>query len=148
MGTTLVLALIVADRVYIASVGDSRAYRIDAVQICATQLTTDHSLVARLVGAGQITCAEAGDHPQRSTLYRAIGMEPAVEVDTQMLVLKPHDLLLLCSDGLVAHIEDHELARIALEQPDPDRACARLVTLANARGGDDNISVVIVRTTR
>ncbi len=148
MGTTLVVALIVAERVYLASVGDSRAYRIDPVQMCATQLTTDHNIVARMVGAGQISLDESRSHPQRSTLYRAIGTDPVVEIDIQVVTLKPHDLLLLCSDGLIAHIDDQELTRSTLEQPDPDRACAQLVTLANARGGNDNISVVMVRMTR
>jgi PPM family protein phosphatase len=150
MGTTLTIALIVGDRLYIASVGDSRAYLLNASGVTedgatAAQLTSDHSLVARLVDIGQITAEQARTHPQRNLLYRSIGTDPAVEVDTLCEQLEPGDVLLLCSDGLVNHVRDEEIARCALEQNDPHRACEQLVTLANERGGRDNISVVIVR---
>jgi protein phosphatase len=78
-------------------------------------------------------------------LYRTIGTDPSVEVDTLSEQLEPGDLVLLCSDGLINHVRDEELARIALEQPEPARACEQLVALANERGGRDNISVVIIR---
>jgi serine/threonine protein phosphatase PrpC len=150
MGTTLTIALIVGDRLYVASVGDSRAYLINASGVTedgatAAQLTSDHSLVARLVDIGQITAEQARTHPQRNLLYRSIGTDPSVEVDTLSEQLEPGDVLLLCSDGLVNHVRDEEIARCALEQRDPGRACEQLVALANERGGRDNISVVIVR---
>jgi protein phosphatase len=153
MGTTLTIALIVADRVYLASVGDSRAYLINAGGVTddgatTAQLTSDHSLVARLVDIGQITAEQARTHPQRNLLYRSIGTDPSVEVDTFAEQLEPGDILLLCSDGLVNHVSDEEIARSVIEQSDPDRACAHLVALANERGGRDNISVVIVRVER
>jgi protein phosphatase len=153
MGTTLTIALIVADRVYLASVGDSRAYLINAGGVTedgatAAQLTSDHSLVARLVDIGQITAEQARTHPQRNLLYRSIGTDPAVEVDTFSEQLEPGDILLLCSDGLVNHVADEEIARSVLGQSDPSRACEQLVSLANQRGGRDNISVVIVRVER
>lgn len=150
MGTTLTIALIAGDRVHIASVGDSRAYLINARGVTddgavTAQLTSDHSLVARLVDIGQITADEARTHPQRNLLYRSIGTDPSVEVDTRSEQIEPGDSILLCSDGLVNHVRDDELARIVLGQPDPDRACQQLVALANERGGHDNISVVIIR---
>ena len=150
MGTTLTIALIVADRLHIASVGDSRAYLLNASGVTedgatTAQLTSDHSLVARLVDIGQITPEQARTHPQRNLLYRSIGTDPAVEVDTLSEQLEPGDIVLLCSDGLVNHVRDEEIARVALEQTDPDRACEQLVAIANERGGRDNISVVIVR---
>ena len=153
MGTTLTIALIAGERLHVASVGDSRAYLMNAggvTQDGATtaQLTSDHSLVARLVDIGQITAEEARTHPQRNMLYRSIGTDPSVEVDTLSEQIEPGDVLLLCSDGLFNHVRDEEIAKIALEQPDPDRACERLVALANERGGRDNISVVIVRVER
>jgi protein phosphatase len=153
MGTTLTVALIVGDRLYIASVGDSRAYLINAGGVTedgatAAQLTSDHSLVARLVDIGQITAEQARTHPQRNLLYRSIGTDPSVEVDTFSEQLEPGDILLLCSDGLVNHVRDEEIARSVLEQSDPNRACEQLVALANERGGRDNISVVIVRVER
>ena len=150
MGTTLTIALIVGDRLYLASVGDSRAYLINAGGVTedgatTAQLTSDHSLVARLVDIGQITAEQARTHPQRNLLYRSIGTDPSVEVDTFSEQLEPGDILLLCSDGLVNHVTDEEIARSVLEQSDPNRACEQLVALANERGGRDNISVVIVR---
>jgi protein phosphatase len=150
MGTTLTIALIVDERLHVASVGDSRAYLLNADGVTedgatTTQLTSDHSLVARLVDIGQITPEQARTHPQRNLLYRSIGTDPSVEVDTLSEQLKPGDVVLLCSDGLVNHLRDEEIAQIALEQPNADRACEQLVALANERGGRDNISVVIVR---
>jgi protein phosphatase len=150
MGTTLTIALIVGERLHVASVGDSRAYLLNAGGVTedgatTAQLTSDHSLVARLVDIGQITAEQARTHPQRNLLYRSIGTDPSVEVDTLSEQLDPGDVVLLCSDGLVNHVRDEEIAQIALEQTDPDRACEQLVTLANERGGRDNISVVIIR---
>ena len=150
MGTTLTIALIVGERLHVASVGDSRAYLLNAGGVTkdgatTAQLTSDHSLVARLVDIGQITAEQARTHPQRNLLYRSIGTDPSVEVDTLSEQLNAGDVVLLCSDGLINHVPDDEIAQIALEQTDPDRACEQLVTLANERGGRDNISVVIVR---
>lgn len=150
MGTTLTIALIVGERLHVASVGDSRAYLLNAGGVTedgatTAQLTSDHSLVARLVDIGQITAEQARTHPQRNLLYRSIGTDPSVEVDTLSEQLEPGDVVLLCSDGLVNHVRDEEIAQIALEQLDPDRACEQLVGIANERGGRDNISVVIVR---
>src|SRR6185436_3630625 len=150
MGTTLTIALIVGERLHVASVGDSRAYLLNAGGVTkdgatTAQLTSDHSLVARLVDIGQITAEQARTHPQRNLLYRSIGTDPSVEVDTLSEQLNAGDVVLLCSDGLINHVRDEEIAQIALEQLDPDRACEQLVTLANERGGRDNISVVIVR---
>jgi protein phosphatase len=150
MGTTLTIALIVGERLHVASVGDSRAYLLNAGGVTkdgatTAQLTSDHSLVARLVDIGQITAEQARTHPQRNLLYRSIGTDPSVEVDTLSEELNAGDVVLLCSDGLINHVRDEEIAQIALEQADPNRACEQLVTLANERGGRDNISVVIVR---
>lgn len=153
MGTTLTIALIIDDRLYLASVGDSRAYLINASGVTndgavSAQLTTDHSLVARLVDIGQITPEQARVHPQKNMLYRSIGTDPSVEIDTFAEQLEPGYTLLLCSDGLVNHVEDHEIADIVLKQPDPELACKQLINLANQRGGRDNISIVIVRVER
>lgn len=153
MGTTLTIALFVGERVHIASVGDSRAYLINARGVTVdnanvAQLTLDHSLVARLVDIGQITLEEARTHPQRNLLYRSVGTDPTVEIDTRSEQIESGDVILLCSDGLFSYVRDEEMARIAIEQPDLKGACDRLVQLANERGGSDNISVVIVRIAR
>jgi len=150
MGTTLTMALLVGDRLHIASVGDSRAYLLNTGGVTddgapSAQLTSDHSLVARLVDIGQLTPEQARVHPQRNILYRSIGTDPSVDVDTRSEALEPGDIVLLCSDGLVNHVSDEEIAQIALGETDLDRAVMRLVSLANERGGRDNISVVMVR---
>jgi protein phosphatase len=153
MGTTLTVALIVGDRLHLASVGDSRAYLFNLGGVTddgalAAQLTSDHSLVARLVDIGQITPDQARVHPQRNVLYRTIGTDPSVHVDTRSEHLEPGDVVLLCSDGLFNHVHDEEIAQIVLQKPDVERAADQLVALANERGGRDNISVVIVRVER
>lgn len=150
MGTTLTIAIIIGDRLHIASVGDSRAYLLNNGGVTAdgapsAQLTSDHSLVARLVDIGQLTPEQARIHPQRNILYRSIGTDPSVDVDTRSEQLEPGDVVLLCSDGLVNHVGDEELVQIALGEANLDQAVARLVSLANERGGRDNISVVMVR---
>jgi protein phosphatase len=152
MGTTLTIALIVDDHLHIASVGDSRAYLLNGAGVTAqgantAQLTSDHSLVARLVDIGQLTPEEARTHPQRNLLYRSIGTDPTVEVDTRSEHLEPGDILLLCSDGLVNHVTDEEITRIALAKREPDEICTELVALANQRGGWDNITVIVVQVT-
>ncbi len=150
MGTTMTVAVVAGRRAYLAHVGDSRAYLVNAAGVNGEavtwlQLTSDHSLVARLVDIGQITPEEARVHPQRNVVYRSLGGDPTVEVDTLSQALAPGDVLLLCSDGLVNHVDDVELARIVIEEPSAARACERLTALANERGGKDNISVVIAR---
>ncbi|MDW8148779.1 MAG: SpoIIE family protein phosphatase [Roseiflexaceae bacterium] len=101
--------------------------------------------MARLVDIGQLTPEQARTHPQRNILYRSIGTDPSVDVDTRSEALEPGDIVLLCSDGLVNHVNDEEIVQIAFDEPDPDRAVTRMVNLANERGGRDNISVVMVR---
>jgi protein phosphatase len=150
MGTTLTAVVLSGDRAQLAQVGDSRAYLFNRSGLTAdgatlAQLTHDHSLVARLVDIGQITPEEARSHPQKHMLYRSLGTDPSVDVDTYSQALQAGDVLLLCSDGLTNHVEDEELARIVLELPDPDEAATRLVALANERGGRDNISAIVVQ---
>ena len=150
MGTTLTLLVLIGMRAHLAHVGDSRAYLINATGATeegtpSLQLTGDHTLVARLVDIGQLTPEQARTHPQRSMLYRAIGTDPQVEVDTGSYAIQPGDFALVCSDGLVNYLEDAELAQIVLKTPDIQAACDQLVQLANTRGGRDNISVVLAK---
>jgi protein phosphatase len=148
MGTTLTLLLVVEQHAHLAHVGDSRAYLLnrDGVTEDGTawmQMTSDHSLVARLVDIGQLSPAAAQAHPQRNILYRALGTHPVIEVDTLSQPLHTGDRLLLCSDGLSVHLADDDLARLALELRPAPAICNRLIAAANQRGGTDNISVVI-----
>jgi len=143
MGTTLVVVLVVSNKVLIANVGDSRAYLLKQGEI--VQLTTDHSLVERLVAAGQITPEEAINHPQRNIIYRVIGEKPQVEADLYERGLAPGEALLLCSDGLSGMVPDQQIWQIWRTSTSPQVACDRLVAAANQAGGEDNITVVIVQ---
>lgn len=154
MGTTLTVVLVVGNRAHLAHVGDSRAYLLNARGLTADggqvlQLTTDHSLVARLVDIGQLAPEQARSHPQRNMLYRSLGTDPSIEIDTASQALAADDVLLLCSDGVDMYLEDAELARIVLDDRlSPARACEQIITLANQRGGRDNSTVVVARTLR
>jgi protein phosphatase len=143
MGTTLVALLAGAGRIALAHVGDSRAYLIRGGLI--RRLTDDHSLVAELVRRREITESAARGHPHRHVLTRALGVRHAVEADLAELTPVAEDLVVMCSDGLTGHLHDEEIAEIALRDSELAVACTRLVELANARGGEDNITVALVR---
>ena len=141
-GTTVTAVTIIDDLAYIVHVGDSRIYLIskDGVE----QVTRDHSLVQRLIELDQLTPEEAAEHPQRNVLYRALGQSESLEVDTITRRLPPNARLLLCSDGLWNLVPEHEIGSIALAHSDPQDACDQLVALANARGGADNVTTILL----
>jgi len=141
-GTTLTCALILGNRAYLAHVGDSRAYLFANNRL--RQITQDHSLVDRLVEVGQISAAEALRHPQRNILYRAVGHSEDVEVDTYIEPLPARYRLLLCCDGLWGMLGDDKLDQVLRSAATPQEACDHLIEAANAAGGRDNISVVII----
>lgn len=141
-GTTLTMAVIIGQQAYFAHVGDSRAYIFHKGEL--NQITQDHSLVARLVELGQATAEEALTHPQRNVLYRAVGQTDALEVDTYIHNLPDDGFLMMCSDGLWGMVRDDEITRILSTATSPDDAAAKLVDTANANGGDDNISVLLI----
>jgi len=143
MGTTLTAAYVGEDDVTIAHVGDSRAYRWRNGTL--ERLTDDHSLVEELMRQGRLTAQEAGEHPQRSIITRALGPEPAVEVDTRTVPARPGDVFLLCSDGLTSMISEDAVAEILRDAPSLDQAGRALVDAANAAGGRDNITVILFR---
>jgi serine/threonine protein phosphatase PrpC len=141
-GTTLTMALVFGQKVYVAHVGDTRAYSF--TQATLHQITQDHSLVARLVELGQATPEEALTHSHRNVLYRAIGQAGSLEVDTYLHPFPVSSCLLLCSDGLWGTISDEEIADILMYAPNPQQALERMVAVANQKGGDDNITAVLV----
>ena len=145
MATTVVAALLIDHHVLVAHAGDSRAYLIRDGR--AIQITKDHSWVAQMVDAGELTSAEAESHPWRNRITRSLGMSETVEVDTQVLELQPNDALLLCSDGLSRYATDADIAA-AVSQLPVNQAAKALVDLANRNGGKDNISVTIVTPER
>jgi serine/threonine protein phosphatase PrpC len=143
-GTTLTCALILGNRAYLAHVGDSRAYMFADDHL--RQITRDHSLVDRLVELGQITPSEAMHHPQRNVLYRAVGQGDPLEVDTYVELLPPSGQyrLLLCCDGLWGSIPDDQITEVLRMAATPQAACDRLIEAANAAGGKDNITAVVI----
>jgi serine/threonine protein phosphatase PrpC len=142
-GSTVTMAVIQGDRAYIANVGDSRTYLFRDRQL--RRITTDHSLVASLVAQGQIEPEDIYTHPQRNVIYRSLGDKPEVTPDIFVETLQAGDQLILCSDGLWEMVRDDQLAKIVEKAPDVGEACRRLVQAANDNGGEDNISVIVVR---
>jgi protein phosphatase len=143
MGNTLVAALLIGNTATIANVGDSRCYHLTPSAI--TQITTDHSLVERLVETGQITREEAAVHPQKNVIYRVIGDKPDVDVDIFNRTLNINEALLLCSDGLSGMVQESQIYEIWQSSHSPQQACDRLIEAANQAGGEDNITVIIVQ---
>lgn len=143
MGTTLTAAVIKDNRLYWAHVGDSRLYLIRGGQ--AEQLTQDHSWVEEQVRAGVLTRLQAESHPQRNVITRALATSPDVKVDHGERELAAGDVLVLCSDGLNTEVGDAQIAAHATKAATPQEAVNRLIQLANDNGGEDNISVAVVR---
>jgi serine/threonine protein phosphatase PrpC len=141
-GTTLTLAVLLGTHMTIGHVGDSRAYVISNNH--ARVITRDHSLVERLRELGQLTPEEAAAHPQRNVLYRAIGQGANLEVDVFTEPIPQDGYLLLCSDGLWGVVSDDDILRIVSSSNHPQMACDELVRAANAAGGPDNITAVLV----
>ena len=142
MGTTVTLALTHGKRAYVAHVGDSRLYRLRNGKF--EQLTEDHSLVNEQVKAGFITSEEAQHSRFRNIITRSVGFESEVIADTQSLPMKPADIYMICSDGLTGMVEDEEIQEVIMKAR-LSQAPARLVDLANQAGGEDNVTVVILR---
>lgn len=143
MGTTLTAALIEADEVSLAHVGDSRAYVLRDGAL--SRLTSDHSLVEELRRQGRLTERQAEEHPQRSIITRALGPEPQVQVDTVTCPARPGDVFLLCSDGLTTMLPEQRIADVLGQEPSLEAAALRLVREANEAGGRDNVTVVAFR---
>ena len=151
MGTTATVGLRVDNQLYLGHVGDSRAYLVRGGSI--TRLTHDHSLVASLVKAGMITEEEAKQHPERNKIFRCLGNSPDVSIDTyrevgneDSFIIQNGDNLVFCSDGLTDYVLDNEILAVLIEADSAYYACERLMSVANQRGGDDNISIVVVKS--
>ncbi|MFL7870931.1 MAG: PP2C family serine/threonine-protein phosphatase [Anaerolineales bacterium] len=143
-GTTLTAALVLGQQVTIAHVGDSRAYNVFSdgrIEV----ITRDHSLVKRLEELGHISPDEAENYPHRNVLYRALGQGEILEPDIFTVAFPQTGYLMLCSDGLWGVVAEQDMLRMIKDAPNLERACQNLVEAANAAGGPDNISVIIVQ---
>ena len=143
MGTTVTAAGIFGSDLYLAQIGDSRAYLIRGNE--AIQLTKDQSLMQRLVDAGELTETEAEQSERRNIILQALGPDPRVKVDLTHQPVRRGDTLILCSDGLSGLVRREEFAGMAQQHRDPQALCAALIDLANERGGPDNITVITAR---
>ncbi len=143
MGSTIVAALVRGNSLAIGHVGDSRIYLVRQGTI--QQLTQDHSLVMEQVRRGYITLEQAQKSEMQNIILRALGSEETVEADIEDLVAVPGDVLLMTSDGLTRHVPDEEILKIVQGQAGLEQACSQLVQTARDRGGDDNITCLLVR---
>ena len=143
-GATCVAAALHERLLYVANVGDSRAYVLHAGQL--RQVTRDHSLVAQLVERGELTPAEARTHPRRNVIYRALGCSDSSDAEADLFVepIEADDTLILCTDGLCSVVEDEEIRAIVAQYP-PEESVQHLIARANALGGPDNVTAIVVQ---
>lgn len=143
MGTTATVLVIKEDQTFVGHMGDSRAYLFRDAAV--NQLTKDHSMVNRMVEQGLLSKEEAEHHPQRNVIYKALGVNR--DADLELIGPLPvylNDIFLLCSDGLTNLVTDDEMLKI-VKKESPQKACEKLIQLANKRGGDDNITIQILK---
>jgi len=143
MGATAVAVQFIGERMSLAHVGDSRAYRLRGGDL--EQLTRDHSFVAEAMRRGHMTEQEAGSSALQSVLIRALGIEPEVEVDVTDELVMEGDTVLLCTDGLTRELSDAQIAAVLGERRDAAAAAEELVELAKQAGGGDNVTVIVLR---
>ena len=143
MGTTSTMATLIDDRLFLAQVGDSRAYLLRDGEL--TQITRDQSLVNQLIEAGQLTEEEAETFEHNNIILQALGTSEVVQVDLTYVDLRVDDTLLICSDGLSGMVRSEDICGVLQELEDPIEACAKLIAAANEAGGHDNVTVVLVK---
>jgi PPM family protein phosphatase len=143
MGATVVAVRFNGERMSVAHVGDSRAYRLRGEEL--EQLTRDHSFVAEEIRQGRMTAQEAESSKLHNVLIRALGVDPEVDVDVSEELVLEDDTVLLCSDGLTRELSDARIAEVLRDHEDAKEAAARLVFLARQAGGGDNITAIVVR---
>ena len=147
MGTTATMVLLHNKRAFFAHIGDSRAYHVVASTGEVHQVTDDHSFVEALVTSGHLTKEQAAEHPMRNVLYKALGQKPEsdLEIDIYTDDLDAGDWLVLCSDGLPRHLSDEEIGKVVKSSKDTLESAQKLIDLANQRGGEDNVSAIVLQ---
>jgi len=143
MGTTATIAGLLGDTLYLAQVGDSRAYLVRSG--VTQQITKDQSLMQKLIEAGELTEEEAEHSERRNIILQALGPEPTIKVDLTHQTIRRGDTLVLCSDGLSGQVTKDDITTVVIEEDDLTAACKRLIDRANANGGPDNITVIVAR---
>jgi PPM family protein phosphatase len=143
MGTTATVAGVLGDTIYVAQVGDSRAYLVR--NGVGRQITKDQSLMQKLIEAGELTEEEAEQSERRNIILQALGPEATIKVDLTHQRVRRGDVLVLCSDGLSGQVRGDEISRIVCEEPDLVAACRKMIDRANEMGGPDNITVIVAR---
>lgn len=142
MGTTLTAAILYRSKMFIGHAGDSRAYIIRNGKI--DRITTDHSYIEELVKNGSITREEALNHPKKHVITKALGCMERLEADTYVCEIHENDIFILCTDGLTNMVSEEQIGKTAVGY-EPQQACDQLVKTANANGGDDNITVIVIK---
>jgi len=143
MGTTATIAGLLSDTLYLAQVGDSRAYIVrDGV---ARQITKDQSLMQKLIEAGELTEEEAEHSERRNIILQALGPEPTIKIDLTHQTVRQGDVLVICSDGLSGQVSKDDIAAVVSKETDLTEACRKLIDMANTNGGPDNITVIVAR---
>lgn len=143
MGTTLILAMVTGRTLHIGHVGDSRAYLLREGEM--TRITTDHSYIEELIKSGSISREEAERHPKKNIITRALGCFNEVEADIHTVELQEKDVILICTDGLTNMLNEDEIMNILTETKEPEQTCTKLIEIANEKGGEDNITVLVFK---
>lgn len=143
MGTTFVIGIFSKGKLFIGHVGDSRVYLIRDGLL--QRITTDHSYIEELIKNGSLTREEAHNHPKKNIITRALGCEENVAIDTYCVDVNEDDTFILCTDGLTNMLSEDEILSVINNNDDPQYLCGELVRLANEKGGEDNITVIIVK---
>ncbi len=141
MGTTIVAVTFIGDTAYVANVGDSRLY---IVTDGLNQVTTDHSLVEEMVRKGQLSRDKTFGHPDKNIITRAVGVTESVTADIFEQSVNPGDKILMCSDGLTDMVSEDDIYSIISKNDDMDRCVDELIATANANGGKDNVTIIII----
>lgn len=142
MGTTVIVCVVNRNKLYVAHMGDSRAYLISDDKI--NQITTDHSMVQEMLDNGKLTIEEARNHPQKNIITRALGVNSEIKLEYNTIDIKKGDIVLSCTDGLTNTVEEQDIYNICKNPKNQEEAVSELITTGNKNGGNDNITVSLI----
>lgn len=142
MGTTVIVCVVSMNKLYVAHMGDSRAYLISDDEI--TQITTDHSMVQEMLDNGKLTIEEARNHPQKNIITRALGVNPEIKLEYNTIDIQKGNIILSCTDGLTNTVEEQDIYNICKKCNNKEEAVGKLISKGNKNGGNDNITVSLI----